>query len=38
MEGIKKIYVIKVFYRNFVTLKGKFYHQSQIALNFGQRV
>ena len=38
MEGIEKIYVIKGFYRNFLNLKGKFYYQSQITLNFGQRV
>ena len=38
MEGIEKIYVIKGFYRHFLTFKGKFYYQSQITLNFGQRV
>ena len=32
----RKIYVIKGFYRNFLTLKGKFHHQSQITLNFGE--
>ena len=30
MEGIGKNFVIKGFYRNFLTLKGKFHHQSQI--------
>ena len=29
MEGIGKFFVIKGFYRNFLTLKGKFHHQSQ---------
>ena len=38
MEGIEKIYVIKGFYRHFLTFKGKFYYQSQITLNFGQRI
>ena len=38
MEGIEKIYVIKGFYKKFLTLKGKFHHQSQINLNFAQRV
>ena len=36
MEGIEKFYVIKGFYINFVTLKGKFNHQSQITSKFGQ--
>ena len=34
----RKIYVIKGFYRIFLTLKGKFHHQSQIILNFGRRI
>ena len=34
IEGMKKNYVIKGFYRNF--LKGKFHHQPQITLKFGQ--
>ena len=34
----RKIYVIKGFYRNFLTLKEKFHHQSQITLNFGQPI
>ena len=38
MEGIEKNYVTKSFYRNFLTLKGKFHHQFQITLNFGQRI
>ena len=38
MEGIEKIDVIKGFYRNFLTLKGKFHHQSQITLNFGEHI
>ena len=38
MEGIEKIYVIKGLYRNFLILKGKFPHQSQITLNFGQSI
>ena len=36
MEGIGKKFVIKGFYRNFLTLKGKFHHQSQITPKFGQ--
>ena len=35
-EGMKKNYVIKGFYRNFLILKGKFHHQPQITLKFGQ--
>ena len=38
MEGIEKNYVIKIFYRNFLTLKGKFHPQSQITLKFGQHI
>ena len=36
MEGIGKTIVIKGFYINFLTLKRKFHHQSQITLKFGQ--
>ena len=36
MEGIGKNFVIKEFYENFLTLKGKFYHQSQITPKFDQ--
>ena len=36
MEGIGKKFVIKGFYRNFLTLKGKFYHQFQITPKLGQ--
>ena len=36
MEGIGKNFVIKGFYRNFLTLKGKFHHQSQIIPKFGK--
>ena len=36
MEGIGKFFVIKGFYRNFLILKGKFHHQSQITSKFGQ--
>ena len=36
MERIGKKFVIKGFYRNFLTLKGKFHHQFQIASKFGQ--
>ena len=36
MEGIGKIFEIKGFYENFLTLKGKFHHQSQITPKFGQ--
>ena len=36
MEGIGKNFVIKEFYENFLTLKGKFYNQSQITPKFGQ--
>ena len=36
MERIGKKFVIKGFYRNFLTLKGKFHHQFQIAPKFGQ--
>ena len=38
MEGIGKKIVIKGFYRNFLTLKGKFHHQSQITPMFGQYI
>ena len=36
MEGIEKLFEIKGFYINFLTLKGKFHHQFQITLKFGQ--
>ena len=36
MEGIGKFFVIKEFYENFLTLKGKFHHQFQITPKFGQ--
>ena len=32
----RSIFVIKGFYRNFITLKGKFHHQFQITQKFGQ--
>ena len=35
-EGFGKKIVIKGFYRNFLTLKGKFHCQSQITPKFGQ--
>ena len=36
MEGIGKNFVIKEFYENFLTLKGKFHHQSQNTPKFDQ--
>ena len=36
MEGLRKKFAIKGFYRNFLTLKGKFHHQFQITPKFGQ--
>ena len=36
MEGIGKNFVIKRFYRNFLILKEKFHHQSQITPKFIQ--
>ena len=35
MDEIEKLFVIKGFYRNFLTLKGKFLHQYQITPKFG---
>ena len=35
MDEIEKLFVIKGFYRNFLTLKGKFLHQYQITQKFG---
>ena len=35
MDEIENFFIIKGFYRNFLTLKGKLYHQSQITPKFG---